>query len=58
MLTEFCRDIRPWADIARALPLRIGNIDVITYKYVIKRYYVVLFRRNVYIDMLSYLVLC
>jgi hypothetical protein len=36
MLSEFCPDICPWADITVALQcLRIGKIDVITYKYVI-----------------------
>ena len=36
MLSEFYPDIGPWADIAVALRcLRMGNIDVITYKYVI-----------------------
>jgi hypothetical protein len=37
MLSEFCPDICPWADIAVALRcLRMGKIDVITYKYVIR----------------------
>jgi hypothetical protein len=37
MLSEFCPDICPWADIAAALRcLRMGKIDVITYTYVIK----------------------
>jgi hypothetical protein len=36
MLSEFCPDICPWADIAGALRcLRMGKIDVITYTYVI-----------------------
>ena len=36
MLSEFCPDICPWADIAVGLQcLRMGKIDVITYKYVI-----------------------
>jgi hypothetical protein len=36
MLSEFCPDICPWADIAVALRcLRMGKIDVITYEYVI-----------------------
>jgi hypothetical protein len=36
MLSEFCPDISPWVDIAVALRcLRMGKIDVITYKYVI-----------------------
>jgi hypothetical protein len=36
MLSEFCPDICPWADIAVALrSLRMGKIDIITYKYVI-----------------------
>jgi hypothetical protein len=36
LLSEFCPDICPWADIAVALRcLRMGKIDVITYKYVI-----------------------
>jgi hypothetical protein len=35
MLSEFCPDIRPGADIAVALwCLHMGKIDVITYKYV------------------------
>ena len=40
MLSEFCLDICPWADIAVAFPvLTYGQyIDVITYKYVIKKY--------------------
>jgi hypothetical protein len=37
MLSEFCPDICPWADIVVALwCLRMGKIDVITYKYVIR----------------------
>ena len=37
MLSEFCPDICPWADIAMALRcLRMGKIDVITNKYVIR----------------------
>ena len=37
MLSEFCPDICPWADIAVALRcLHMGKIDVITYKYVIR----------------------
>jgi hypothetical protein len=40
MLSEFCPNICPWADIAVALRcLRMGKIDVITYKYVINRSY-------------------
>jgi hypothetical protein len=42
MLSEFCPDICPWADIAVALwclRSRMGKIDVITYKYVIISYY-------------------
>jgi len=40
MLSEFCPDICPWADIAVALRcLRMGKNDVITYKYVIKDVY-------------------
>ena len=36
LLSEFCPDICPWADIAVALPaLCMRKIDVITYKYVI-----------------------
>ena len=37
MLSEFCPDICPWTDTAVALPmfLRMDQIDVITYKYVI-----------------------
>ena len=36
MLSEFFPDICPWADIAVALrSLRMGKIDIITYKYVI-----------------------
>jgi hypothetical protein len=36
MLSEFCPDICPWADITVALRcLRMGKIDVITYNYVI-----------------------
>jgi hypothetical protein len=36
MLSDLCPDIYPWADIAVALwCLRMGKIDVITYKYVI-----------------------
>jgi hypothetical protein len=36
MLSEFCPNICPWADITVALRcLRMGKIDVITYKYVI-----------------------
>ena len=36
MLSEFCPDIYPWADITVAFRcLRMGKIDVITYKYVI-----------------------
>ena len=36
MLSEFCPDICPRADIAVALQcLRMGKVDVITYKYVI-----------------------
>ena len=36
MLSHYCPDICPWADIAVALRcLRMGKIDVITYKYVI-----------------------
>ena len=38
MLSEFSPDICPWANIAVALRcLRMGKIDVITYKYVINR---------------------
>ena len=38
MLSEFSPDICPWANIAVALRcLRVGKIDVITYKYVITR---------------------
>ena len=42
MLSEFCPNICPWADIAVALQClcsRMGKIDVITYKYVIISYY-------------------
>jgi hypothetical protein len=40
MLSEFCPDIRPGADIAVALwCLHMGKIDVITYKYVISIIY-------------------
>ena len=36
MLSEFCPDICPWADIAVGLLcLRMGKLDVITYKCVI-----------------------
>ena len=36
MLSEFCPNICPWADFTVALQcLRMGKIDVITYKYVI-----------------------
>ena len=36
MLSQFCVDICPWADIAVALRcLRMGKIDVITHDYVI-----------------------
>ena len=36
MLSEFCPDICSWADIAVALRcLRMGKIDVMTYRYVI-----------------------
>jgi hypothetical protein len=36
MLSELCPDICPWTDFAVALRcLRMGKIDVITYKYVI-----------------------
>jgi hypothetical protein len=36
MLSEFCPDICPWADIAVARRcLRMSKIDVITYRYVI-----------------------
>jgi len=36
MLSEFCPDVCPWADIAVAFwCLRMGKIDVISYKYVI-----------------------
>ena len=39
VLSDFCPDICPWADIAVALRcLRMGKIDVITYKYVINTY--------------------
>jgi ABC-type iron transport system FetAB ATPase subunit len=38
MLSEFCPDICLLADIAVALQcLRMGKINVITYKYVIKQ---------------------
>ena len=45
MLSEFCPDICPWTDIAVALRcLRMGKIDVITYKYVINiDYYMAFF---------------
>ena len=37
MVIMFCPDIYPWADIAVALRcLRMDNIEVITYEYVIK----------------------
>ena len=40
MLSEFCPDSCPWADIAVALRcFRMGKIDVITYKYVISYFY-------------------
>ena len=36
MSSELCPGICPWADIAVALRcLRMGKIDVITYKYVL-----------------------
>jgi hypothetical protein len=36
MLSEFCPDICPWADIAVAPPVfTMGKIDVIAYNYVI-----------------------
>ena len=37
VLSDFCPDICPWADIA------VGKIDVITYKYVIIRDYYMAF---------------
>jgi hypothetical protein len=45
MLSEFYSDICQWADIAMALRcLRMGKIDVITYKYVINiDYYMAFF---------------
>jgi len=44
MLSEFCPDICPWADIAVALCcLRMGKINVNTYKYVINRDYHMVF---------------
>jgi len=47
MLSEFCPDICPWADIAVALRcLRMDKIDVITYKYVIKNFNVNFRKQN------------
>jgi hypothetical protein len=47
MLSEICPDIHPWADIAVALRcLRMGKIDVITYKYVIIFIFTILYLKQ------------
>ena len=47
MLSEICPDIYPWADIAVALRcLRMGKIDVITYKYVIIFIFTILYLKQ------------
>ena len=44
MLSEFSPDICPWSDIAMALAcLRMGKMDVYTYKYVIMTIIIILY---------------